>query len=61
MGIFLKRIFDLLVSLPAGILLLPVFSVIAIAIRLTSKGPAIFRQVRQAKMASRSSFINSAR
>jgi lipopolysaccharide/colanic/teichoic acid biosynthesis glycosyltransferase len=41
-----KRIIDIFVSLPAVIVLLPAFVVITLAIRLTSKGPAIFRQTR---------------
>ena len=45
----LKRIFDLLISLPATIVLLPVFAVIIIAIRISSKGPAIFKQQRVGK------------
>ncbi len=49
MGKLLKRIFDLLISLPAILVLLPVFVVIVIAIRLSSKGPAIFRQERAGK------------
>ena len=44
-----KRIFDLLISLPAVIVLLPVFTVIVIAIKLTSKGPVIFKQERAGK------------
>ncbi len=43
------RIFDLLISLPAVIVLLPVFTVIVIAIKLTSKGPVIFKQERAGK------------
>lgn len=39
----------MLVSIPATIFLLPVFGVIAIAIKLTSKGPVIFRQERAGK------------
>ena len=46
---FLKRTFDLSISLPAAILLLPVLAVIAVAIKLTSKGPTIFRQERAGK------------
>lgn len=45
-SLFLKRLFDITVS---GIMLLflwPVFAVIAVAIRLDSKGPVFFRQVR---------------
>jgi len=44
-----KRIFDLLVTLPAVLLLLPVFGVIVIAIKLSGKGPAIFKQARAGK------------
>jgi lipopolysaccharide/colanic/teichoic acid biosynthesis glycosyltransferase len=49
MGKISKRFFDLLISLPAIILLLPVFVVIAIAIKLTSKGPVIFKQERTSR------------
>jgi len=45
----LKRISDLLISLATIVLLLPLFVVIVIAIRLTSKGPAIFKQERAGK------------
>jgi undecaprenyl phosphate N,N'-diacetylbacillosamine 1-phosphate transferase len=41
-----KRLLDLLVSLSATVVLSPVFVVIALAIKLTSKGPVIFRQER---------------
>lgn len=41
-----KRIFDLFVSLAAVIILSPLFFVTALAIRLDSKGGAIFRQWR---------------
>ena len=46
---FLKRIFDFQISLAAIGLLLPVFVIIAIAVRLSTKGPAIFRQERAGK------------
>lgn len=42
----IKRLFDFLASLIGLILLFPVFFVIAIWIRLDSKGPVFFRQVR---------------
>ena len=42
----MKRLFDILLSLPAVVILLPVFVVIALAIRLTGRGAAIFRQER---------------
>lgn len=44
-----KRILDLLISLSATVILLPVFAVIAIAIRVGSKGSAIFKQERAGK------------
>ncbi|MDQ2730101.1 MAG: sugar transferase [Armatimonadota bacterium] len=41
-----KRLFDLVVALSAVLLLSPVFAVIAVAIKLTSPGPILFRQKR---------------
>jgi lipopolysaccharide/colanic/teichoic acid biosynthesis glycosyltransferase len=41
-----KRAFDLLCIIPGLILLSPLLGVIAIAVRLTSPGPVIFRQQR---------------
>lgn len=46
---FLKRAFDIFASLIAVVLLSPVFLIIAIAIRIDSKGPALFRQERLTK------------
>jgi len=46
---FCKRFFDILISLPTVILFLPVFTVIIIAIRVSGKGPAIFKQERAGK------------
>jgi lipopolysaccharide/colanic/teichoic acid biosynthesis glycosyltransferase len=43
---FCKRLVDIFIALPAVVILLPVFVVIFIAVKLTSKGPAIFRQDR---------------
>jgi len=45
----MKRLFDIVLSLPVAVILLPAFAVIAIAIKLTSKGPAIFKQERIGK------------
>jgi len=45
----MKRLFDITLSLSAIIVLLPVFAVIIIAIRISSKGPAIFKQQRAGK------------
>lgn len=49
MGKIAKRIFDLLISLPAIVLLSPAFVIIVMAIRLSSKGLAIFKQERVSK------------
>ena len=49
MSYFIKLILDICISLLAIILLLPVFAVIIIAIRVSSKGSAIFRQERAGK------------
>jgi len=45
----MKRLFDIILSLPAAVILLPVFVFIALAIKLTSKRPAIFKQERAGK------------
>jgi undecaprenyl phosphate N,N'-diacetylbacillosamine 1-phosphate transferase len=45
----MKRILDLLVTLPTVVLMLPVFIVLTIAIKLSGKGPVIFRQERAGK------------
>ncbi len=49
MGNFIKLILDIIISLLAIILLLPIFAVITIAIRVSSKGPVIFKQERAGK------------
>ena len=46
---FPKRIIDICISLPVMIVLLPAFVVIVIAIKLSSKGPTIFKQERAGK------------
>ena len=46
---FSKRLLDISISLPTNIFLLPVFAVIIIAIRVSSKGPAVFKQERAGK------------
>lgn len=40
---------DICISLPVVVILLPVFAVIVIAIKISSKGPAIFKQERAGK------------
>ena len=44
--LFWKRVFDIFVSLILLILLSPVFLILAIAIKIESRGPVFFRQVR---------------
>lgn len=41
-----KRVIDLLIAVPALVLAAPVIGLLALAIRLESKGPAVFRQQR---------------
>ena len=45
-SLFWKRVFDVVVSLLMLIILSPVFLILAIAIKLDSKGPVFYRQVR---------------
>lgn len=46
---FVKRLLDILVSLPAILVLSPVFAIIIIVIKLGGRGPAVFRQTRAGK------------
>lgn len=46
---FVKRFLDILISLAAIIILLPIFIIIVILIKLSSKGSAIFKQIRAGK------------
>lgn len=45
-ALFFKRAFDVIVSLVMLVILSPVFLVLAIAIKLDSRGPVFYRQVR---------------
>ena len=45
-NLFWKRVFDIFVSLFMLILLLPLFLILSIAIKIDSKGPVFYRQVR---------------
>jgi lipopolysaccharide/colanic/teichoic acid biosynthesis glycosyltransferase len=45
----MKRLFDIVLSLSGIVLLLPVFVITVIAIRVSSKGSAIFKQQRAGK------------
>ncbi len=46
---FLKRFFDILLSLIALIILIPIWLIVAIAIKCDSKGPVLFAQDRRTK------------
>ena len=46
LGLFWKRLFDIVVSSLMLICLSPVFLILAIAIKIDSKGPVFYRQVR---------------
>ena len=46
LALALKRLIDIVVSVAAVVVLSPVFLVLAVAIRRTDGGPALFRQVR---------------
>jgi undecaprenyl phosphate N,N'-diacetylbacillosamine 1-phosphate transferase len=46
---FIKRLLDVVISLLAILILLPIFVIIIVAIKLGSRGPAIFRQTRAGK------------
>ncbi len=45
-SLFFKRLFDIFVSLFLLALLLPIFLILAIAIKIDSKGPVFYRQLR---------------
>lgn len=45
-SIFLKRMFDVVASLLLLIFLSPIFLIVAIAIKMDSKGPIFYRQIR---------------
>lgn len=49
LNLFLKRSFDVLVSAISMIILIPVWIVVAIAIKIDSKGPVLFKQDRRTK------------
>jgi lipopolysaccharide/colanic/teichoic acid biosynthesis glycosyltransferase len=53
----LKRLMDIVGSLVALILCLPVFVIIALAIKLTSKGPVLFRQPRLGRYGKKFTFL----
>jgi lipopolysaccharide/colanic/teichoic acid biosynthesis glycosyltransferase len=52
-----KRLMDIVGSVVALILCLPVFVLVALAIKLTSKGPILFRQVRLGRYGKKFTFL----
>ncbi len=48
-GIYIKRIFDIIISLFSLIILFPIFTIVGILIKLNSEGPIFFRQERVGK------------
>ena len=46
---FIKRILDLLLAIILLVLLSPIFIIVSIAIKLETKGPVIFKQIRSGK------------
>ena len=49
MGLFIKRVIDLLIAIPAFLIILPIWVIVAIAIKLDSKGPVLYRSLRVGK------------
>ena len=45
-SLMMKRLFDLIAAIITLVILLPLFLLISIAIKIDSKGPVMFRQVR---------------
>lgn len=45
-SLFIKRLFDIIVAIFTLIVLSPIFIILSIAIKIDSKGPIMFRQVR---------------
>lgn len=46
---FLKRVFDIIVSFCGIIILFPLIIIVSILIKITSKGPVLFKQIRVTK------------
>ena len=49
LNLFIKRLIDILGSVIGGLIISPILIIIALAIKLTSKGPVFFRQERLGK------------
>ena len=53
----LKRMMDMAGSMAALIVFLPIFLAIAVAVKLTSKGPVLFRQIRLGQYGRKFTFL----
>ena len=60
-SLLLKRVMDILISFVGVLVLAPVFLFIAVAIKLDSRGPVFFRQVRMGRGTRGSTSSSSAR
>ena len=49
LNLFIKRLFDIIASLIAIILLIPLWIIVSIWVKLDSKGPVFFKQGRRTK------------
>ena len=49
LNLFIKRVFDFCSSAVAIVLLLPLWVIVAMAIKIDSKGPVLFKQGRRTK------------
>jgi lipopolysaccharide/colanic/teichoic acid biosynthesis glycosyltransferase len=56
-SLVVKRLMDILGSIAALILFSPLFAIIGLAIKLTSKGPILFKQERVGRYGSRFTFL----
>ena len=56
-SLIVKRMIDIMASAAGLILCLPVFVLIALAIKLTSRGPVLFRQVRLGQYGKKFTFL----
>lgn len=54
-----KRAFDLTVTLLGSLVLLPVLTIVAVFVRLSSPGPVLFRQLRVGQEVARISFYSN--
>jgi len=54
--LFIKRTIDLIISFTALVFMFPLFIIVSIIIKLTSKGPVFFRQIRSGKYGRKFTF-----